>query len=154
MITYKLEKESFIPKPVEEVFAFFSRAENLEKVTPSRLQFRILTELPIKMHSGSMIDYQLKIWGLPFLWRTEITVWDPPYRFVDIQAKGPYRKWIHEHRFEKSGDGTQMLDTVEYAVPGGWFAPIIHKFFIKKDLEAIFKYRQRKYEEIFNKKSS
>ena len=81
-----------------------------------------------------------------------MSVWEPPYIFVDVQAKGPYRKWIHEHRFEKVEGGTLMVDVVEYAVPGGWFAPIIHKLFIKKDIEAIFRYREGKYGEIFNKK--
>ncbi|MCK5453207.1 MAG: SRPBCC family protein [Calditrichia bacterium] len=90
MRTYILEKESFINESPEEVFAFFSRAENLEKVTPARLHFEILTPLPIEMHAGCIIDYRLKIYRIPFLWRSEIIVWKPPHQFVDIQVKGPY----------------------------------------------------------------
>lgn len=153
MKTYIFEKESFIKQSPEKVFEFFSQAENLEKVTPTRLQFKILTSLPIEMHVGCLIDYQLKIYGIPISWQTEITAWDPPHRFADIQAKGPYRRWIHEHRFEKVAGGTRMLDIVEYAIPGGLFAPIIHTLFVKNDIEKIFTYRESKYEEIFNDQS-
>jgi ligand-binding SRPBCC domain-containing protein len=149
MQTFYLEKEVIISKNPEEVFAFFSRAENLEKVTPKHLHFQILTPLPIEMQTGCLIDYQLKIYGIPISWQSEITVWEPPFRFVDEQRRGPYKKWIHEHRFEKHDTGTRMLDTVEYALPGGWFAPIIHKLFVTKNLELIFKYREKKYSEIF-----
>ena len=152
MKTYILKKESFINKSPDEVFAFFSRPENLEKVTPKHLQFKILTSLPVEIHAGSIIDYQIKIYGIPFSWRTEIAVWEPTHRFVDIQVKGPYRVWIHEHRFEKYGTGTRMLDTLEYVVPGGWFAPLIHRLFVKKDLESIFNYRERKFDKIFTQK--
>ena len=150
MKSYIFEKASFIGQSPEKVFDFFSRAENLEKVTPHRLQFKILSPLPIEMRAGCIIDYQLKIYGITVSWQTEISVWEPPHRFVDLQAKGPYRKWIHEHRFEEVEGGTRMVDVVEYAVPGGWFAPMIHKLFVKKDIEAIFRFREGKYEEIFN----
>jgi ligand-binding SRPBCC domain-containing protein len=152
MKTYFLKKESFINKPLEEVFSFFSQAENLEKVTPKHLNFEIITPLPIQMRPDLIIDYQIKIYKIPVTWRSKITVWDPPKRFVDEQLKGPYKKWIHEHRFEKTDEGTKMIDIVEYALPGGWLAPLINTLFVKKDLDLIFSYRQRKYVEIFDNK--
>jgi ligand-binding SRPBCC domain-containing protein len=84
-------RESIIRLPIEEVFDFFSNAENLNLLTPGKLNFKILTPLPVKMEKGTLIDYKISIMGIPFKWRTEITDWEPPFRFVDIQLKGPYK---------------------------------------------------------------
>ena len=105
--------------PLEEVFAFFSKAENLQKLTPEWLYFKILTPLPIKMEEGTLIDYQLKLHGIPVKWRTRITEWSPPYAFTDEQIKGPYRAWIHRHTFAEIKDGTLMTDKISYRVLGG-----------------------------------
>lgn len=123
------------------MFDFFSRAENLEKLTPPSLRFQILTPLPIDMHAGAVIDYRLALYGVPFKWKTEITAWEPGRRFIDVQRRGPYRKWEHEHVFEADGDSTRMRDTVVYAIPGWILAPIVHRAFIRKQVEAIFEYR-------------
>jgi len=150
MKIFNFKKELYVERPLEEVFNFFSRAENLQKVTPPQLQFHILTPLPIEMKTGTIIDYQLKIHHLPFSWRTEITEWDPPHKFTDIQVRGPYRKWIHQHFFEKSGDGTMMKDLLQYAIPGGIFATWINSLLVRKDIESIFRFREKRFREIFN----
>lgn len=145
----KLLKESFVPYPVEEVFGFFSKPENLNLLTPESLQFRILTALPVEMKQGALIDYSIKLGGIPFRWRTEITAWEPPFRFIDTQLKGPYKVWIHEHTFAPSGTGTIVTDSVSYLAPGWIIEPLIHSFFIRGRLEHIFDYREKKLKSIF-----
>ena len=96
-----LRAETWLPRPLAEVFHFFSDAENLEKITPPWLKFWIVSPRPIEMQTGTLIDYKLRLKELPLRWQSEISVWDPPYCFVDEQRKGPYRVWKHEHRFEE-----------------------------------------------------
>lgn len=147
-----LETTTIIDKPLSEVFDFFSKAENLNTITPPELEFKILTPLPIKMFPGTLIDYRIKLNGIPFKWRTEICVWEPPYRFVDQQLKGPYAKWHHTHTFKDLGNGkTEMTDTVLYRSPGWIFEPIIHHLYVKKRVEAIFKHREQTLLKIFSK---
>jgi ligand-binding SRPBCC domain-containing protein len=153
MKTYHLEKISQVDKPLQEVFEFFSEAENLGRITPPNLRFEILTPTPIEMKVGTLIDYRIKIYNIPFYWRTEITIWDPPHRFVDVQLKGPYKSWIHEHRFKEKDGITLMTDTIEYQVPGGYLAPLLHQLKIKKDVEKIFEYREKIITEIFSSHS-
>ena len=116
---YELYVEQFIDQPVEKVFEFFSRPENLEEITPPRLGFTIMTPSPIPMEKGSLIDYTIRILGFPVHWRTLITSYDPPHGFVDEQIKGPYVLWHHRHSFKKENSGTIIRDTVRYAVPLG-----------------------------------
>lgn len=151
MTHYYFQTETSFQRPIEDIFDFFSKAENLGVITPPHLQFKILTPLPIEMKKGTLIEYQLKIYYIPFHWITEIIAWEPPYRFTDTQLKGPYRRWIHEHRFEEIEGGTKMTDRVEYAVPGGIFAPMIHQLFVKKDIQKIFSFRQQKCQELFQR---
>ena len=102
------------------------------------------------MERGTVIDYSLQLNGIRFRWRTEISVWDPPELFVDRQVRGPYRHWEHRHLFEADeGDGTRAQDIVEYAVPGGIFEPLIHRWFVRRRLDMIFEYRRSKMTEIF-----
>lgn len=140
MKTFRLTREQFVPLPLEDVFEFFSDARNLERLTPPWLNFEILTPSPVEMHAGTLIDYRLRLRGVPIRWQSEITVWQPPFRFVDRQRKGPYRLWIHTHRFEPISGGTLVTDMVDYAVPGGAAA---ERFFVRPDLERIFDYRAR-----------
>jgi ligand-binding SRPBCC domain-containing protein len=143
-----LERVQFINRPLEEVFAFFSDAQNLSVITPDWLQFKIKTPPPIEMRAGTTIDYQIKLRGIPLRWRSEITAWEPPVRFVDVQRRGPYRYWIHEHAFASVGASrTIVRDRVRYAVVGG---RLFHKFFVEPDLERVFNYRTRKLDEIFH----
>ncbi len=135
------ESEIWLPRAREEVFEYFSRAANLEEITPPWLHFSILTPEPIQMAKGLRIDYRLSVHGIPLRWQSEITAWDPPYRFVDEQRRGPYRRWIHEHIFEERDGGTVAKDRVRYAAPGGW---LIEKLFVARDVERIFAFREAK----------
>lgn len=149
MRTHTLERKIIIKKPVSEVFDFFSRAENLERITPSFLNFKIITPLPIEIKKGTIIDYVIRLNGIPMKWKTEITKWEPPFLFEDTQIKGPYKIWIHEHKFESLGDETLMTDTVKYLSYGGIFEFIPHKLIVKNKVEKIFEYREKVFGNIF-----
>lgn len=131
--------EIWLPPPPEDVFPFFAEAGNLDALTPPWLRFRILTPRPIEMCAGALIDYQLRVRGVPLRWRTRITEWRPPHQFVDEQARGPYRQWVHTHTFEPRQGGTLARDVVRYAVP---FDFILHPLFVRRDIERIFAFRQ------------
>lgn len=146
-----ITRETIAKRPIEEVFEFFSDAANLELITPPELKFRIITPLPVRMDKGTLIDYRISLNGVPFKWKTEITDWEPPFRFVDTQLKGPYRVWIHEHTFTPSGNSTIVRDVVNYLPPGRVLEPAITSLFIRRKLEHIFDYRQEKIISIFNK---
>ncbi|MCH2141964.1 MAG: SRPBCC family protein [Phycisphaerales bacterium] len=143
---FRLFASARIRQPRARVFGFFSDARNLERITPPLLKFSILTEGPIDMCVGALIDYRLRIRGLPLRWRTEITAWDPPHRFEDTQLKGPYRQWIHEHRFHDEGEWTRMEDTVHYRVLGG---RLVNRLFVAPDVLKIFTYRNAMLQSIF-----
>ena len=150
MRTFELHASQTLAAPLGQVFEFFSDPRNLERITPPWVAFRIVTPGEIEMREGALIDYRLRIRGVAMGWRTEITEWDPPHRFVDTQLRGPYRKWVHTHRFTARGDRTLVDDRVEYAVPGG--APIerlIERLFVRGDVERIFAYRRRVLDELF-----
>lgn len=142
MKTYRISTETLLDAPIKEVFDFFSKAENLEQLTPKTLKFKILTPLPIEMRMGALIDYKIKIRGVPMTWKTEISIWEPGNRFVDRQLKGPYKQWIHEHRFISEGSKTRMFDTVDYVLPFGPLGQILHALFIRREVEGIFRYRE------------
>lgn len=145
-MTYRLTCSTVLPCPRAEVFDFFADAGNLEKLTPPLLRFHILTPSPIAMHAGALIDYRLRVHGVPIRWRTEITEWEPPVRFVDRQLRGPYSLWHHEHVFEEVPGGTLATDRVHYSflpVPG------VHRLFVEPDLRRIFGYRLERMRERF-----
>ncbi|MDP9004680.1 MAG: SRPBCC family protein [Verrucomicrobiota bacterium] len=141
------ESELWLPRPREEVFAFFADATNLDLLTPDWLQFHTITPQPIAMRAGTLIDYQLRLRGIPIRWRTEIKVWEPPTRFVDEQIRGPYRLWIHEHTFAERDGGTLVRDRVRYAVPFDFLA---HKFLVRPDVERIFAFHTQVLQERFS----
>lgn len=148
MRIFEFRARTRVPRPRAEVFAFFADAGNLQELTPPWLRFEILTPRPIEMHPGALIDYRLHLRFIPIRWRTEITVWEPPHRFVDTQLRGPYRMWIHEHAFEEDGDGTVCHDFVRYAVP---FGALANRLVVARDVRRIFAYRERRLREIFGK---
>jgi hypothetical protein len=138
-----LHRRQFIPRPLTEVFPFFANAANLERITPPSLHFRILTPLPIRMQAGTLIDYRLALFGVPFQWRTRIESFEPPHRFVDTQVHGPYRLWRHTHEFAERGAGTLMIDHVEYQLPLGFLGELARRLFVARQLDSIFDYRFR-----------
>jgi ligand-binding SRPBCC domain-containing protein len=142
----RFESEIWLPQPREELFAFFSDAANLELLTPGWVHFQIITPGSIAIRAGTVIDYRLRIRGFPVRWQTKITVWDPPHRFVDVQVRGPYRRWIHEHIFERREAGTLMRDHVRYAVP---FDLLSHRWFVRPEVERIFAYREERMRALF-----
>ena len=144
---YRLAASMFLPHSIGKVFEFFADAGNLNAITPAWLQFRILTPLPVVMGQGLLLNYSLLFRGIPMRWQSEITVWEPPNRFVDEQRKGPYRKWVHEHIFREEDTGTEVSDRVNYEVPGG---KLVHRLLVKKNVTEIFRYRQRRLREIFH----
>ena len=151
MRTFELHSSVVLPRPLDEVFPFFSDARNLERLTPPWLRFSVLTPGPIEMRPGATIDYRLRLRGVPLRWRSEITAWEPPHRFVDQQVIGPYRSWIHEHRFEveeRPGRRPVVIasDEVRYQAPGG---RLIDRFLVAPDLERIFRYRTARLRERF-----
>ncbi len=148
MRTSRFETTFWLPRPREEVFPFFADARNLERITPPWLHFRIVSPLPMVMAAGTVIDYRLRLHGVPLAWRSRIALWEPPHRFVDEQLSGPYRRWIHEHVFLEEAGGTRCLDRVEYAAPGG---RLVDRLLVRKDLERIFAFRAAVLEELFPK---
>ncbi len=140
------ETECWLPAPIDEVFPFFADAWNLERITPPFLKFEVLTPKPLEMREGAIIDYRLKLKGFPIRWRTRIAAWEPPHRFIDTQIKGPYTLWHHEHTFEPKDGGTLCRDVVTY----GYFGQFaVESWWVRKDIEAIFAYRQKVMREIF-----
>jgi ligand-binding SRPBCC domain-containing protein len=139
----RLTAQQELPAPPAAVFPFFADAANLEAITPPFLRFRILTPQPVAMHAGTLLDYRLRLHGVPIAWHTRITVWQPPVRFVDEQLHGPYAVWRHEHRFAATADGrgTTVTDEVLYAHAGG---AIANRLLVAPDLERIFRYRQER----------
>ncbi len=135
-----LRREMVVARGLEETFAFFSDARNLEALTPPWVGFEILTPTPIEMRSGTLIDYRIRVHGVPLKWRTEIVVWEPLSRFVDVQVRGPYRWWLHTHRFEACGAGTRVIDEVEYRAPLSW---ISHTLMVSRDVTRIVDYREK-----------
>ncbi len=136
----RLVATQWLPRPVSEVFPFFADAANLEQLTPPWLKFEIRTPQPVQMKVGALIDYRLKLYGLPIGWRTEITAWEPNQRFVDEQIKGPYKLWRHEHRFEPKDGGTLVTDTVDFVAP---LRVLSTPLFVKPDVKRIFDFRFR-----------
>jgi ligand-binding SRPBCC domain-containing protein len=137
---HEFKCEIWLPLAPEELFGFFGDATKLDALTPPWLHFHIVTPAPIRMRPGTLIDYRLRVHGLPVRWRTRINVWEPPHRFVDEQLRGPYRQWIHEHTFTAHDGGTKVCDRVSYAVP---FDLLTHRLIVRPDIEKIFAYRSR-----------
>ena len=138
--------ELWLPLPPEELFPFFADAANLDTITPPWMHFHIVTPCPIEIGEGTLIDYKLRVRGLPLRWRSLIREWQPPHQFVDEQLRGPFRQWIHTHTFEPRDGGTLVRDVVRYAV---LFDFIAHPLLVRRDMEKIFAFRQEALQQKF-----
>lgn len=154
MKVYTLTHTQSIDRPLREIFSFFENPENLSRLTPQSLNFKILTPPPIIMKAGTLIDYTIEVFKIEHRWRTLITAYEPPYRFVDEQLEGPYSFWHHTHTFSESGKMTVIKDEVRYALPLGWIGGIARELIVKKQLEEIFNYREKAIFNYFNASSS
>jgi ligand-binding SRPBCC domain-containing protein len=148
MKIYSLECEMPAPVSVREAFEFFQDPHNLSRITPPSLDFRIVTPDPIEMRKGAEIDYRIRLAGIPVNWKTVITEYEPPFFFVDEQARGPYRYWRHRHSFHPTEGGTVVGDRVEYALPFGWLGRVVHRLAVRRELHRIFAYRQEALTEL------
>lgn len=146
--TYRLERAHVVPRPLDEVFAFFTDAGNLELLTPQFLRFRILTPSPIRLAAGTLIEYRLQLFRISFHWRTRIETFEPKRRFTDVQLAGPYRRWHHLHEFVEVPDGTRVRDVVDYELPLGLLGTVAHELFVRRTLAWIFDYRRTRVAEI------
>jgi ligand-binding SRPBCC domain-containing protein len=147
--TDTLSFEQQVARQRPEVFDFFSRAENLEVLTPPWLNFKILDVKPQPVQQGTLINYSLRVHGVPLRWTSEIIEWEPPHRFVDLQLRGPYKLWRHEHRFEERDGGTLISDTINLALPLGLLGQLAYKIKVKSDIEEIFTFRKEKIRALF-----
>jgi len=150
MKVHVLKRTQVVDRPLSEVFAFFERPENLSVITPLSMAFEILTPAPIAMQTGAVIDYTVRIFGVRRHWRTLITVYDPPHRFVDVQLNGPYLFWHHDHTFHDEAGRTLITDEVRYVLPMGWTGGLVHRLFVKRRLAAIFDHRERTIRHMFS----
>ena len=143
----ELERAQVVARPLPETFAFFSDPWNLEAITPAWLRFQIL-DVPDELVRGSLLRYRLRLFGVPISWRTEIADWRPPRTFTDRQLAGPYRLWVHTHRFSPVRGGTEIYDHVRYRLPGGPLAPPAHRLVVRRWLDEIFAFRSRRLREL------
>ncbi len=142
MAEHLLQRSQHVPVTPDRAFDFYSDELNLEPMTPPWIHFQVTTPGPIAMGAGTLLDYRLRLHGVPIRWRTRIETWEPPLRFTDTQLRGPYATWHHTHEFEPDGaGGCTMRDTVRYAIPFGPLGEVAHRLFVRRDLERIFDFR-------------
>jgi ligand-binding SRPBCC domain-containing protein len=137
-----LERAQFLPAQPERCFELFCDAENLERITPPWLRFRLVTPGASEMGPGALIKYRLVLHRVPIRWLSRIEVWEPPRGFVDVQVRGPFAEWEHTHRFEPAGGGTLARDRIRYRHRLGPLGALAEILFVRRDLERIFDYRR------------
>jgi len=152
--TRQIAETQFVPHPVAVVFEFFSDPANLEAITPPWLNFRVVRVSTPRIQKGTLIDYKLRLRGLPLRWQSRIDDWQVKSHFVDVQTKGPYALWHHEHRFTAEGGGTRIHDLVNYRLPLGRFGNFCAGWFVSRDVRKIFAYRQAAIAKIFASEAS
>lgn len=146
---YILRRSQFVGHPPDEVFAFFSDARNLERITPQFLRFKVLSASSAAVREGTLIDYRLRLWGVALKWQSRIECFEPGRQFVDVQTRGPYRRWRHTHTFEEAPGGTRIVDEVHYELPFGPLGALAHAMFVQRMLRKIFDYREQAIAKIF-----
>ena len=142
-----LERLQVVPTPLDEAFAFFAQARNLEAITPPWLRFRIVSA-PERLEQGSLLEYRLRLFGAPIHWQTEIVSWQPPHGFTDLQLRGPYPLWEHTHRLTAVDGGTEIYDHVSYRLPLEPLASLVAPLTVRLWLDAIFDYRAKRTAEL------
>ena len=148
--TYTLAFAQRVPRSPPEVFAFFSRAENLEILTPPWLNFKILKVTPQPIQAGTLINYSLRVHGIPLRWTSEIVEWKPPHRFVDLQLRGPYKLWRHEYCFEARNGATVISDTIRLALPLGILGQLAYRLKVRSEMHEIFAFHESKIGSLFS----
>lgn len=143
-MSYVLHRKQSVPRPRDEVFAFFTDAANLALLSPDFVGFEMLTPLPVPFDAGTVLEYRLRLWGMPVRWATRIESVERSRRFVDVELRGPYRLWRHTHEFADVPGGTEVTDHVEYALPFGPLGAVAHALFVRRTLERIFDYRRER----------
>jgi len=147
--TWTLRASQTLPRSRDTVFPFFADAANLERITPAEMGFEILTPTPIDMRAGRLIDYHIRLYGLRLRWRTLISVWKPPFEFIDVQVHGPYAEWVHRHRFTPTANGGTLVDDeVRFRLPLGRLGTIAVPL-VKRQLRRIFTYRYEAIASVF-----
>lgn len=151
MRTFTLEREQIVDTDIKQAWDFFSSPDNLSLITPSYLNFKVLSpKSREKVYSGMRISYKVHpILGIPMKWVTRIEDVDAPYSFVDTQEKGPYKLWKHTHTFTETSEGVLIKDRVEYSLPFGFLGAIAHNLFVKRQLAGIFEFRKKVISDIF-----
>ena len=152
-VGHKMITEQWVSQPIDRVFDFFSNPMNLEILTPDFLHFQVLQCSHTKVQEGTVIDYQLKLHGITFKWRSQISDWVSGKRFSDQQVKGPYAFWHHTHEFYESKGGTLIRDHVVYKLPGGVPGDSLAHAYVKRDLEKIFIFRREQIESLLSRNS-
>ncbi|MFQ5898133.1 MAG: SRPBCC family protein [Candidatus Methylomirabilia bacterium] len=150
MADHILETRLWLSRSRAEVFAFFAEPQNLAAITPRWLGFALIAA-PRELEAGAVIDSRLRWLGLPLRWRSMIREYDPPYRFVDVQLRGPYDRWEHRHLFLEGDGGTWVEDRVTYRLPLGPLGRGVHSLLVRRQLEAIFAYRDARLLERFGR---
>ena len=145
-MAFQVHQEQLLSYPIEQVFRFFASPENLNLLTPPWVNFSILSPQSIEMAVGTIIEYRIRLRGVPVNWRSEITEWQPPFAFCDVQLRGPYRFWVHRHTFEEKPGGTLVTDHVDYGVLGG---ALVNRLFVAGELKRVFGYRKTRLHELF-----
>ncbi|WP_343606520.1 SRPBCC family protein [Fluviicola sp.] len=147
---YQIKRTQLVKTDLETCWKFFSAPENLQKITPGYMKFRVLTETPAEIYEGLIIAYKISpVMHIPLSWVTEITVVEDQRYFVDEQRQGPYKMWHHEHHFKAVEGGVEMTDIVSYSLPFGILGKLAHRLFVRKQLEGIFDYRFQEVEKRF-----
>jgi len=143
MRVHLLERSQRVEVPIDQAFAFYGDERNLEPLTPPWLHFEVTTPRPFVLSAGSLLEYRLRLHGVPIHWRTRIDAWESPTRFTDFQEQGPYKLWEHTHTFEPDGERATIIhDHVRYAIPFGPIGSLAHALFVRRDLERIFDFRR------------